>query len=119
KFMIQPIQRKTHFYSFVDGTKSIRGCTACTKLLLPKGKPRYNTQDEIKCQCNAASNFHWNTNISQEENLVPIKTLNVNPSDWFEHVQWIDQLAITRQQCICFLKDMELPEWVLFEAALE
>ena len=44
----------------------------------------------------------------------------VNPSDWFEHVGWLDQTTIARTVLQNFsVSSSRFPQWALYEAALE
>ncbi len=127
-------ESKYHIYSYQDDayTRQIKACTSCMMTSTgPNSVPKYHSQDVTRCQAHSARQLEWwkgkkvtqsdNTHFDTvtDSNLVPIERLNVNPSDWFEHVSWVDQIAIVRELCECFIHNRRLPDWVLFEAALE
>lgn len=113
--------RKNHFYTMQEDIfagKLVKHCAACTHCTRSSSAPKYNSQDHSKCDADSAKHLVWRDSLSSAS-LVPAARMNLNPSDWFEHVAWVDQLAIVRELCSCFAFSTELPDWVLFEAALE
>ncbi|KAG2382979.1 hypothetical protein C9374_004946 [Naegleria lovaniensis] len=96
---------------------------------------KYYSNDSTKCQSQIATEFlikfDPETRMNYSTSVVPIGSTNplvkedqllqVNPSDWFEHVSWIDQLTIIREFLETFTssRGKEFPEWTLFESILE
>ncbi|EFC47682.1 ubiquitin protein ligase [Naegleria gruberi] len=125
-------------------------CTSCThsvakQLSMYETKPsssfaKYFANESTKCQSQVAMEFqikydHENS-CNVATSIVPIGTtsesvsklfskednlLQVNPSDWFEHVSWVDQLTIIREFLETFTSNngRTFPEWTLFESILE
>lgn len=117
-------KQKIHMYTFQEDTsfgKQVKACTSCTMSAKFHTMPKYHSQDQCPCGSGHAKNLEWKDPLIPHKftSIVPIERLNINPSDWFEHVAWVDQVAIVRELCECFATDKPIPDWVLFEAALE
>lgn len=105
--------KKNHFYL---SKKKDKSCSSCS--LLSDGPLKYLDQETGKCEVSVCTNFSTFSQQNSTSNLVPFEKLLVNPSDWFEHTSWVDQVTITRQ-LIESLNNGKLPDWAVYEAALE
>jgi hypothetical protein len=129
-------ERKKHMYAYQESLygRHIKACTSCAMTVQSHSVPKYHAQDSIACQATVAKQFKWKEAkvlsssspfLFKEDcsHLVPMERLSMNPADWFEHVPWVDQIAIVRQLLSCFAEQKNsgrvLPPWVLFEATLE
>eukprot|EP00818_Percolomonas_sp_WS_P004767 CAMPEP_0117445930 /NCGR_PEP_ID=MMETSP0759-20121206/6062_1 /TAXON_ID=63605 /ORGANISM="Percolomonas cosmopolitus, Strain WS" /LENGTH=3647 /DNA_ID=CAMNT_0005238147 /DNA_START=274 /DNA_END=11217 /DNA_ORIENTATION=- len=122
---------KHHIYQYKmlsssqnENMRKVRGCASCMTVqvltVTPIENSKYYGHGRSRCELNASNSLQW-YDKGDNENLFPIHHMNVNPGDWFEHLTWIDQLAIVRQLSEYFMspESQPCPDWALYEAALE
>lgn len=109
-----------HLYQFSNVfDQSVTCCPSCAVVIDAYNKPpRYKCQEKSPCQTRTANVLEW-AQEPEQNNLVPIEKLNVNPSDWFEHSNWVDQLSIVQQVLGCIVLNKPFPEWFLYDIALQ
>lgn len=104
--------KKNHFYY---SKKRDKCCTSCS--IICESNLKYLDQEIGKCELSSSTKFQPYSNDTTS-NLIPLEKIQINPSDWFEHTSWIDQITITRQLIESLIQN-KLPEWAIYEAALE
>ncbi|KAL9653011.1 hypothetical protein ABK040_015526 [Willaertia magna] len=132
---------KHHLYLLTSNTSSpINACTCCTHTTARNQSlshhkqydssfAKYFSNESFPCQSQVATEFQVRydpeSNCNVETTIVPVGStdgvLRVNPSDWFEHVSWVDQLTIIREFLEVFSQSngRNFPDWTLFESILE
>eukprot|EP01012_Entosiphon_sulcatum_P013944 TRINITY_DN19103_c0_g1_i1.p1 TRINITY_DN19103_c0_g1~~TRINITY_DN19103_c0_g1_i1.p1 ORF type:complete len:4696 (+),score=503.71 TRINITY_DN19103_c0_g1_i1:1491-14090(+) len=119
-----------------ENTGSVVACCACAQLAAlrdPSVTPEYYEHAVGACQANFANDLHWLLELAPAGNTISNSALVpyhegqwvAHPADWFEHVGWVDQLAIVRATVTAFALETKpgaipAPErWLVHEAALE
>eukprot|EP00817_Percolomonadidae_sp_ATCC50343_P004585 CAMPEP_0117432450 /NCGR_PEP_ID=MMETSP0758-20121206/11934_1 /TAXON_ID=63605 /ORGANISM="Percolomonas cosmopolitus, Strain AE-1 (ATCC 50343)" /LENGTH=1620 /DNA_ID=CAMNT_0005222371 /DNA_START=1141 /DNA_END=6003 /DNA_ORIENTATION=+ len=116
--------KKNHFYSTRTGNVDSLICTSCIQAseFGAQFSIMYAKHAVAHCNIGTATKLMWNSNYDVKfpfNSLVPIHKLKLNPSEWFEHISWLDQLAIVKLLSHRILYDKLLPKWALYELAIE